>query len=251
VKRAGGRHLGNTQNGSLLLEAVVAASLVSLLIAFLATPFARTVKEAETVRQQGHGEPAVTSSAAALPNGDWGRRVINAWWRPGPVLHVRVSGDAGGMGAGDRIGLWADGWLVAEEDFESGGGDVPGTNGEMQVGPQLWAGLTGSELVIRVRVASGAWGPPWRLDVPEPGAGTPTLSSAAQVEPQGPTVLIHRPEVGTSSLAVSWSTTALTAPPFSLLFSLAPALQGWGGVTLGGRSQWWWMEEGRSADLYY
>jgi hypothetical protein len=57
--------------------------------------------------------------------------------------------------------------------------------------------------------------------------------------------------MGTSSLTVSWSAAPLSSPPFGLLFSLAPDIQGWGGATLDGRSQWWWMEEGRSADLYF
>jgi hypothetical protein len=115
----------------------------------------------------------------------------------------------------------------------------------------MWAGLTQGELVIRARAANGPWGPPWRLAVPGARGETPALGSALSASQQEPTVAVHRPGIGNSALTASWSAVALTSPPFGLLFCLAPALRGWSGGTLDGRSQWWWMEDGRSVDIYF
>jgi hypothetical protein len=64
--------------------------------------------------------------------------------------------------------------------------------------------------------------------------------------------VLHRPSVGTSAPMGSWTVTPLAPPSLPLLFVIAePSLAGWSGVTLDGRSQWWWAEEGRSVDLYF
>ena len=104
--------------------------------------------------------------------------------------------------------------------------------------------------MIRARVANGAWGPPWRLAVPEAGGGTPAPGLALSASPARRSWCIAR-AAATHPLTASWSAAPLTSPPFGLLFSLTPALQGWSGATLDGRSQWWWMEDGRSVDIYF
>jgi hypothetical protein len=237
--------------GSILLEVVLAALLVGVLVVPLATAFAGTVGEARAVRQRAEEDRAREAVGPTGEGWEWGPRVISAWWRPGPVLHVRVSGGADQGSTDTQVGLWADGWLIAEQVIPA---DQPGdalATSDLQMGPELWTGLAESELLIRLRTAGGAWGPPWRLAVPEAGGGAPVLGSAVSAPPQEPTTVVHRPGIGTSSLTASWSAAPLTSSPFGLLFSLAPAVQGWGGATLDGRSQWWWMEGGRGVDIYF
>jgi hypothetical protein len=131
------------------------------------------------------------------------------------------------------------------------GADAASSAGELQVGAQTWTDLAGRELVMRVRAADGVWGPPWRLAVAAPSGADPAPGSTQSGPPSGPTVVTHRPCSGTSDLQPSWSVGALASAPFGLVFALDPAVSGWGGVTLDGRSQWWWMEEGRSVDVYF
>jgi len=237
--------------GSILLEVLVAALLVGLLAAPLATALAGMVGEARSLRQRVGGGQAGDAASQAAEGWEWGSRVIAGWWRPGPALHVRLSGAAGEGSTATEVGLWADGWLVADEVIPPSAQSGPPATDDVQMGPELWTELADSELVVRVRTPGGAWGPPWRLAVPESGGGNPGLGAALPAPAEGPTVVVHRPGVGTSSLNGSWSAAALTFPPFGLLFSLAPAIDGWGGATLDGRSQWWLLEEGRSVDLYF
>jgi type II secretory pathway pseudopilin PulG len=236
--------------GFILLEVMVATVLVGLIVASLGTALAGTVERARTARHV-----AVTQSGRADADArrawEWGPRVIAAWWRPGPVLHAKISGVGGGSAVGYYVGLWTDGWLVDEALVPGEGADGTEATGELQVPAQTWSGRADRELVLRVRTAEGAWGPPWRLAVAGPGGGDPALGSPLGVPPLGPTIVAHRPGTGTSSLTTSWSAGALACPPFGLLFVLDPAVLGWEGATLDGRSQWWRMEDGRSADLYF
>ena len=159
----------------------------------LATAFARTVGDARSVRQRVEGEVSTGSGSGRSEGWEWGPRVIAAWWRPGPVLHVRVSGTAGQALTDAQVGLWADGWLVAEEAITINQTGVSAMANDVQIGPEFWTGMAESELVIRARVTGGAWGPPWRLAVPGAGGGTPAPGSVLSGSQQGPTVVVHRP----------------------------------------------------------
>jgi hypothetical protein len=121
----------------------------------------------------------------------------------------------------------------------------------MQVGPAPWAGLSGGELTVRVRTANGPWGPPWRLAVPGPAAEEPAPGPAFPDPSLEPAVAAHRPAAGTSSLTASWDADVFSPPSFGAPFVVAARVQGWGAAVLDQRSQWWWMEDGRSVDLYF
>lgn len=236
--------------GFVILEVLVAVVLVGLVVASLGAAFAASVEQARTARRLAGAESEAAGSDARTA-WEWGPRVIGAWWRPGPVLHVRISAVADGSEALSHVGLWADGWLIEEKIVGSDGVDEAGATGEVQVDTQTWSGLTDHELMIRVREGDGVWGPPWRLAVAGPAGGDPALGSPLGAPASGPTVVAHRPGTGSSSLMTSWSAGGLASPPFGVLFALDPAVSGWGGATLDGRSQWWWMEGGRSVDLYF
>ena len=236
--------------GSILLEVMLAAVLVGLVVVPLATAFAGEVEQSRLVRQQASaaGQDVGSEASGAW---EWGPRVTAAWWRPGPVLHVRISGPTDRSAAASYVGLWADGWLVEQTLVPADGDGGATVAGELQVPAPTWSGLVDREVVIRVRAADGVWGPPWRLAVAGLVGGDPVLGSPLGVPSPGPTVVAHRPSVGTSSLSVSWSAGSLSSPPFGLLFVDDPAVSGWAGTTLDGWSQWWWMEGGRSVDVYF
>ncbi len=97
--------------GSILLEVMMATLLIGLLVVPLATSFAGMVGEARTVRQRAEGDPAGPAASQSAEAWEWGPRVIAGWWRPGPVLHLRMSGAAGASSAEAEVGLWAEGWV--------------------------------------------------------------------------------------------------------------------------------------------
>jgi hypothetical protein len=234
-----------------MLEVLVATLLVGLLVVPLATALAGTVGEARNIRQRVGANPATPTASEASEGWEWGPQVIAASWRPGPLLQLRFTGAAGGTPEDAEVGLWADGWLIAEQAIPPSAPGEPAATSDTQLGPEVWTGLAGGELVVRVRMGGGVWGPPWHLAVPGSEGGTPALGVPLSVPSEGPAAVVHRPGNGTSSLSVSWSAIALDSPPFGLLFPVSAAVEGWGGATLDGRSQWWWMESGRSVDLYF
>jgi hypothetical protein len=228
------------RRGSILIEVVVAAALVGLIVVPLAGSLSAAVDRARAERARVDSGPD-TSSAW-----EWGRRVVAAWWTPGPALHVRVSAD-GAAG----VGLWVDGWLVDEVDVATGAGAGAGA-GEVTVDAGTWSGLSGRELVVRARDEAGAWGPPWRLAVAAGGGGGPDPGQVGAALGAGTVAAVHRGGVGSTSLDCSWTAASLVAPAFPSLFVLGDeGVRGWAGVTLDDKGQWWRAEEGRSVDLYY
>ena len=237
-------------SGYILVEVVVAAVMIGLMLASLGAAFAGAVEQARTMRSLvGTGTEAAGSDAGAA--WEWGPRVVAAWWTPGPALHARISGTPDASGKARYVGVWVDGWLVRESLVAGDGAEGAAVTAELVVPTQTWSGLVGRELVIRARNADGPWGPPWRLAVAGPAGGDPALGSPHVSPLPGPTAVAHRPGAGASSLQVSWRSGSVSAPPFGLLFVLDPAVLGWGGVTLDSRSQWWWIQDGRSVDLYF
>jgi hypothetical protein len=239
--------------GSILLEVMVATLLVGILVVSLATAFFGVVGRTREAREQASAAREGGRSPDAASSWEWGPKVVAGWWRPGPILHLRVAGDIGdGAEEGRSVGLWVDGWLVGERVVEAGEVDAaPAGPHEMLIGPDPWGGFAEGELVVRVRDAGGPWGPPWRLAVPDAAATTPATGPVLP-SPSGQTAAVaHRPVAGTSPLAVSWSAEVLSPTLFGAPFIAAGGVQGWGGATLDERSQWWSMEEGRSVDLYF
>jgi hypothetical protein len=229
---------------------VVAAALVGLIVGPLAGSFSAAVQQARAERE-GAVEPGGEGGDIEADPGaawQWGTRVVAAWWRPGPELHVRVSGPEAASEERSAIGLWVDGWLVEQISLP----DAPGGSGEVTVGAATWTDLADRELVVRGRTGEGVWGPPWRLAIPTGSAGDPDKGATEAPMGAEPFAAVHRPMAGTLRATGSWGMEVLPLPVFPLLLVLGdPGVLGWAGVTLDGRSQWWRAEEGRSVDLYY
>jgi hypothetical protein len=157
--------------GSILLEVMLATLLIGILVVPLATAFAGAVDQARVLRDRLAEQPAAEGASQPAASWEWGLRVIAAWWRPGPVLHIRVSEAPSHALAATHVGLWADGCLIAEQSIASDQNGVAAVTDDMQLGPDEWAGLVEGELVMRVRATGGVWGPPWRLAVPARAEG--------------------------------------------------------------------------------
>jgi hypothetical protein len=237
------------QRGTILLEVLVAVVLVGLVVGPLATVLAGLVGQARAVRVAGSGRSVADRDGGNGLEG-WGPRVSAASWRPGPVL--RLATDLAGSQDGIEaiVGSWVDGWAVGEIPVGADGGEAAAL-GQVTVPASVWSGLAGGEAVLRVRTGSGVWGPPWRSAVPGVDGTAPSAGTLSGAQPAVPTAVVHRPSTGTSKLTVSWAAAPLSARPFPLLFQAGASVQGWGEAALDGGSQWWWMEEGRSVDVYY
>jgi phosphate/sulfate permease len=93
--------------GSVLLEVVLATLLVGILVVPLATALGGAVAQTRAARLQIAGAGAQNPSLNESTGWEWGPRVIAGWWRPGPILHVKV---AGGVGDAIPTSTWAFGW---------------------------------------------------------------------------------------------------------------------------------------------
>lgn len=252
MRRTGSLKFLTRQCGSILLEVMIGVILAGVLLVPLATSFGSAVGQTRDARGRTVAMGEGASGVGDLGGWEWGPRVIAAWWRPGPDLHVRISGGGEDRDDGSRtVGLWVDGWLVEERTIQPM--QTRGAEGsdETRVGLGLWNDLTGGELVIRVRGEAGAWGPPWRLSVAEGSAADPAPGSIGTATVALPEAVAHRPAAATSGLQVSWSAAPLRSPAFGEPFVVATDVGGWGSATLDGRTQWWWMEEGRCVDLFF
>jgi hypothetical protein len=76
------------QEGSALLEVMVAVALLGTLLGALATEAQRGVDAAVRLREKGAALSAVTADDPDLDAWDWGARVAGVSWAAGRVLHV-------------------------------------------------------------------------------------------------------------------------------------------------------------------
>jgi hypothetical protein len=141
------------------------------------------------------------------------------------------------------VGLWVEGWFVGERN--------PDAEGAVRLGPEAWSASAGGEVVVRVRSASGAWGPPWRSLVP--GAeGVVSLPASGQ-EGGGAEgeVIAHPPAAGNPALRFSWTQVGADSGPLGLPAIFETTLFGPCGLSLDSTVQSWSMEAGRGLDVYF
>lgn len=238
--------------GAILLEVVVATVLVALLVLPLAEGLRSAVERARSGRD-GAGELSnqVSDRSKGGDPWSWGPRVVDGWWRPGPVLHLRVAQAAGD---GDpmplTLGIWADGWLIGERPA--------GATAALEVDQPVWEGKEAGELLVRLRATEGAWGPPWRTQVPGPDGGFPAAASAGPADlgvagdsGGDPVVVVHMALLGTSTPSLR-AGRGLIAPLFQgAPFPFAAGEGGWWSGEAEGRSQRWRMDQGRGLDVYF
>jgi hypothetical protein len=232
--------------GSMLIEVLVALVLVTLLLVPLANGVASAVGRAEDVQVRAQKMSGGSLDTEAMEAWDWGPEVVSAEWRPGPVLDLTFEA----CGDSDRVvGVWIDGWFLGEHSLDSDGG-------VHLTAPEL-GDCGGGELVVRVRESASPWGVPWRLIVPggtgtgpssEPASGA-APSSAAKGETEES--VAHTPGLSNPLIEFSWAADVAETEPGGLPFVVPVATVGRCEATLDDRTQSWLMEAARALDLYF
>lgn len=225
-------------DGSVLIEVLAAMVILGLLIGPLVSGVQSAMERAETVRSQTANVSTPSRDSVVGDAWKWGTTVSSAWWRPGPILHIQLQRREGQRHV---AGLWLNGWFQGE--FE------PDDNGNVLVRAPGWSNAAGDELVVRVRGAEGAWGPPWRLVVPAVDALLTTLGPAeggGMVE-----TVTHVPALANPALKLSWAEAAPATSPPSLPFLLPSPGSGTCEINLDGRTQSWVAGADRGLDVYF
>lgn len=250
--RAGYPSLGGGNSGFLLLEVMAAAVLLAVLIIPLTTTALAALGAADAVQGQGEDLAAAAEGSDDGEAWGWGPRIAYAAWAPGPVLDLSVRS---GSDISLTVGVWVDGWLLAEF--------APDPDGSVSVGASEWTGAEGRELVVRARQAEGVWGAPWRSVVASREGETPRLTVIdATPAGDGASVadhdlsVIHVPALANPEVSVNTAVDPLEVGALGLPLLIGPSGVGRCDLGLGSdgleeRVQSWYAEKGRVVDLYF
>jgi hypothetical protein len=214
-----------------------------VLLALVVGPLYETLhgmrQRAASVRALGAG--LVTDGVSDL---SWGPAVSAARWEAGQTLVVAALSPAE---TGVALGLWADGWFLGEFEF--------GADEAFSVRVSSLGAHAGAELVARLRVDAGTWGPPARTLVPDSFGPAEQIMTGVEVGPQpdapGPFAVVHTPALASPFIQASDDGVRAWTDASGLpVFLSCPGL-GVAGVRLGTLEQRWKAEERRELDLYY
>lgn len=254
--------------GFLLAEVMVAVTLLALLVVPLAGALQMAADRARTVRDQA---TVVSASAAREAPGDeaaeedfplnedrvgdqgwsWGPQVHSAKWKPGPVLElsclgpVKINPDSQN---GLSLGVWVDGWFEGEHEASN--------QDPVCLADEAWENRAGSEVVVRVRVGRGVWGPPWRTTVPdESGSSMPSLSPVKIVRTSqsldGTETLVHVPGLGNPSDLTGEGIDQAETDGAGAILIVRAVSPGRAGLALGDLVQSWLAGTRRAVDVYF
>jgi hypothetical protein len=231
-------------DGSILIEVLAAIVLLSIILAPLATSMQAAGEQAAAFRAEHGSLTASPGGEQARAAWSWGPHVDTAAWSAGQKLALTVQGDPLEEAS---VGLWCDGWFIGEFTPESDGSVIA------KVG-LLGAG-TGRELIARVRVSSGTWGPPWRSLVPDAlGMSGGPLTNARFENGTDDTegcVVLHPACPGNPLLEASDSSRSAWYDESGLQLFLAPRDSGVFSVRLNGVEQTFKEEGERAFDVYF
>lgn len=226
--------------GSVLIEVLVALTL----LAFLVVPLAGGILSAgdrtsDVQRQTDHlVRPGFAETAAA--SWTWGPKVQNAWWRPGPILHIQADQS---VERAVVVGLWVDGWYQTEAALDQ--------NGVVKVPSELWAEHEGKQLLLRVQGPEDAWGPPWRLVVPDASGRAAEQVPGTAVGFEISEAVVHVPTASLPHLVLYRGGREAEIGPSGLPLVVAPLPSGMCTLGLDGRVQSWISENSHEFDVYY
>jgi hypothetical protein len=233
-------------DGSVLVEVMVAVILLAVLLVPLAAGMDTAVGRADGVGERA-GELAERAGEVRDRGAwEWGPEVASAVWQPGPVLDLELESQNGS----ERIvGVWIDGWFLGER--------LPDDRGSVLLKASEMRDCTGGELVVRVRRPDEPWGPPWRSFVPDgTGEFSPSDASTHATGSVGgasaaPTSVVHAPCLANPAFALSWYGLGLGTEAGRCPLVLPTPTAGRCEISLDGQAQSWWMEAGRGLDLYF
>jgi hypothetical protein len=236
-------HRGCTE-GSILIEVLVAIVLLTIILVPLATRMQAAREQAAAFRAEHGSLAASTGIERARAAWSWGPHVETAVWSPGLQLSLTVEAD---LLAETSVGLWADGWFIGEF--------TPDSDGSVVTKVGLLEAGTGQELIARVRVGSGNWGPPWRSFVPDAlgmsGGPFATARFGSGSDDTEGGVVLHPACPGNPLLEVSDSSKSAWCDVSGLQLFLAPCEAGVFGLRLNGVEQSFEGEEERALDIYF
>lgn len=243
--------------GFLLVEIMVAVMLLGLLVAPLAGVLQAAADRARMARDRA---ASLAPGQASFPTLDglsnqgwrWGPQVLAARWEPGPLLELSCAGVKGtDITTQGRlyVGIWVDGWFEGEH--------VAGEHGVLRVAGDVWEEKAGSEMIVRVRLEEGAWGPPWRTIVPDLGddSAPPALGpfevDRTSKDLDGTETLIHTPGLGNPPVYAAPGIDQVETDELGAVLIVRSILPGCVELALGDLPQSWLAGEGRSVDLYF
>jgi hypothetical protein len=236
----------NSQMGFVLLEVMVAILLLGILLGALATEAQGALDAAERLWDKAANLSGLADSELDSDAWEWGSRIARVVWEGDRILQVRVGFCPGSE---HTVGVWCGGWLLGEW--------LEPPTEPLKIGPAIWEGHTGEELVVRARSTASGWGPPWRTVVPD-AYGVYTLESAGSV--QGPMEPQSHESVRTVAHLLcrctllptaSWSGSPVTENLWRTTLLLSEYDEGLCRVSLGDREQCWVASKGRRLDVYF
>jgi type II secretory pathway pseudopilin PulG len=234
--QSSGRFTGDLTNGMTVVEVTVALGLIAILLVPLAGQLYGVVDRSHLAERRVEELAEMARAAQDEALWDWGARPAAVSWASGPTLLV----ECGQVPVPLLVGAWVDGWPMSEIELPPGGRSILGTT-------TSWAARSGSEVLVRARVAGTAWGAPWRGIVPV-AAGD--VRSPGEIEAGGGEcgVVIHPAGAGAAVLIAG------DDPPE--LYEEFPAeitLTQPGNAAAGfaGQVQRWRVEPGRQLDVFF
>ncbi len=246
--RSLGRRLlgdGAVRRGSVLIEVMVAIVILGVFLGGLCTAVQRAQGAVADLRARAGVLSPVSLEASVAEAWQWGCLVEGAEWLSGPQMVIRPGE---GCWQDCRVGVWCDGWSLGEWSVSAG--DV------LELAGAVWAGMTGQEVVIRLREVDGPWGPPWRTVVPDEYC-LPGLERAIAVDSQQfdgleeSVTVMHTRALGVPPLVASWSSVPVFNRAEGVVLALSEAGPGLCSVESYGRTQEWVNNEGRWLDIYW
>ncbi len=235
------------REGFTLVEVVMAMGLLM----FAVGPIVHVLLSLQT-RIAGW-ETAMGASGPGLPpevqqGWTWGPTVRDLRWSWGSGL----TGDTrdGAALIDGIVGVWSDGWLLVCMS--------PDWTDETTLGsPIIWSSRAGQEVVVRMREASGPWGPPARTLVPSDDPVTPRPSAVDATSSEGDPALgswaaVHVPEAGVVEVQILSSGAAVqkVTQASPLLVQLSTGA-GSASVSWERAMQSWIPAGGRRVDLFF
>lgn len=160
--------------GFLLVEAVFALVLLALVLLPVAFLLHRLGHAALLVEDRLVS--CQRQSFSEVSCFGWGPQILEVTWTS--LVTVEVAALPVNTASGLLVGVWKDGWFVAER--------AVGVDGHVTFGPDVVeGGATGPCFVFRARTSNGPWGPPWYFQ-PKPQ----TQIHSAENEPEG-SIVVH------------------------------------------------------------
>jgi hypothetical protein len=237
--------VGRTR-GFVLLDVMVAIVLLGILLGVLATGAQSACRVAVGLRDRAVPLSTTSSGDSSLGAWTWGEGIRQAAWGSARVLTIYAGTQSASQAT---VGVWCDGWPLGEWQASM--------KEPLALGPAVWDGRNGQEVVIRARAGNEGWGPPWRMVVPDQygddavGLAQPVDEPIPALGYDGAQSAVHLPCQSTSLPGASWTGSPITCNLAGVTVLLSSNGEGLCRVGMGARIQSWLGWSGRRLDVYF